>query len=334
MSHYQHLTINDREMILEGLAQSKTIREIARKLKRAPSTISREIKRHQCKNIGRYSPDKAQNDYKFSKSNCGRKAKLIEDPSLFQRIKHLFLDCQWSPEEISQRLLLETGVTIISFITIYRGIYAGLFDKPGLSQGNRGAIRKLRHRGKPRHNKDYVEKRGKIPITNTIHERPEAANKRTEFGHWEADTVAGKTRQSCLVTFVDRKSRFLIASKATKKSSEPVTTELMAMFEKIGKSKLKTITPDRDKEFSKHVQLTSLLGIPFYFPDPHAPWQRGSNENTNGLLREYSPKGQSLDNKTNDEIQEIVNKLNFRPKKCLDWRTPYEVYFGKVLHLI
>lgn len=94
-----------------------------------------------------------------------------------------------------------------------------------------------------------------------------------------------------------------------------MTTELMAMFEKIGKSKLKTITPDLGKEFSKHVQLTDLLGIPFYFPDPHAPWQRGSNENTNELLREYSPKGQSLDNKTNDEIQEIVNKLNFRPKK-------------------
>ncbi|MCP9316148.1 IS30 family transposase [Liquorilactobacillus nagelii] len=88
------------------------------------------------------------------------------------------------------------------------------------------------------------------------------------------------------------------------------------------------------KEFSKHVQLTDLFSIPFYFPDPHAPWQRGSNENTNGLIREYSPKGQSLDNKTNDEIQEIVNKLNFRPKKCLGWRTPYEVYFSKVLHLI
>lgn len=154
MSHYQHLTINDREMILEGLAQCKTIREIARKLKRAPSTISREIKRHKSVNTGRYSPDKAQNDYKFSKSKCGRKARLMEDPSLFQKIKHLFLDCQWSPEEISQRLLLETGKTSVSFITIYRGIYAGLFDKSGLSQGNRGAIRKLRHRGKPRHKKN------------------------------------------------------------------------------------------------------------------------------------------------------------------------------------
>ncbi|WP_034995034.1 helix-turn-helix domain-containing protein, partial [Liquorilactobacillus vini] len=111
MSHYQHLTINDREMILEGLAQSKTIREIARNLKRAPSTISREIKRHKHGDIGRYSPDKAQSDYKFSKSKCGRKPRLLEDTSLFQKIKHLFLDCQWSPEEISQRLLLETGET-------------------------------------------------------------------------------------------------------------------------------------------------------------------------------------------------------------------------------
>lgn len=149
-----------------------------------------------------------------------RKAKLQENPSSFRKIKHLFLDCQWSPEGISQRLKFETGKTIISFSTIYRGIYAGLFNGPDLSRGNRGAIRRLRHRGKARHSKNYVEKRGKIPIINTIHERPEVSNKRTEFVHFEADTVAGKTGQSCLVTLVDRKSRFLITSKATKKAQD------------------------------------------------------------------------------------------------------------------
>ncbi|GEN48506.1 transposase for insertion sequence element IS1086 [Ligilactobacillus pobuzihii E100301 = KCTC 13174] len=139
---------------------------------------------------------------------------------MLRKIKHLFLDCQWSPEEISQRLRFETGKTIISFSTIYRGIYAGLFNGSDLSRGNRSAIRKLRHRGKACHSKNYVEKRGKISIINTIHERPEVSNKRTELVHFEADTVAGKTRQSCLVTLVDRKSRFLITSKATKKAQD------------------------------------------------------------------------------------------------------------------
>lgn len=181
MSHYKQLTINEHEMILEGFAQNKTIRGIARNLNRAPSTISREVKRHRNKNTAKYTPDKAQNSYNLAKSKCGRKAKLQENPSLLRKIKHLFLDCQWSPEEISQRLRFETGKTIISFSTIYRGIYAGLFNGSDLSRGNRSAIRKLRHRGKACHSKNYVEKRGKISIINTIHERPEVSNKRTNL---------------------------------------------------------------------------------------------------------------------------------------------------------
>ncbi|MCP0887954.1 hypothetical protein LB941_11490 [Ligilactobacillus sp. WILCCON 0076] len=190
MSHYQRLTINHREIILESLVQSKTIREIARKLNGIRIKISENIHLIKHRMI-----------INFPKVGVDIKQGLLKIHPCFKQIKHLFLDCQWLPEEIAQRLLLETGETIIRFINIYRGVYADPFDKQGLSQGYRGAIRKLRHRDNTRHNKSYVEKQGKIPITNTIHERPEAANKKAELCHWEADTVTGKIGQSCLVTF-------------------------------------------------------------------------------------------------------------------------------------
>ena len=250
-------------------------------------------------------------------------------------VKQLFLNEQWSPEQISGRLNLENSKNKISYNTIYRAIYRGDFDEPGLSTGNRGAIRKLRHRGKTRHSKNHVERRGKIPISNTIHERPDSANKRTEIGHWEADTVAGQTGKACLVTLVDRKSRLLLIGKSEKKASKPVVDQMIKLLQGVDSNFCKTITPDRGKEFSQHARLTEELNnTQIYFPDPHAPWQRGSNENTNGLLREYSPKGVDLTDATDEEIQGWATKLNTRPKKCLNWKTPYEIFYKTVLHLI
>ncbi|WP_251421691.1 IS30 family transposase, partial [Lactococcus muris] len=174
---------------------------------------------------------------------------------------------------------------------------------------------------------------GKIPISHTIHERPESANQRLEIGHWEADTVAGKTGGSCLVTLTDRKSRYLLAGKIDKKLSELVKDKMIELFQTIEKTKVKTVTPDRGKEFSKHPEITEQLHIPFYFTDPHAPWQRGTNENTNGLIREYLPKTYSMDEVPSETIDKYIEKLNLRPKKVLGWKTPYEIFFEEVLHL-
>ena len=230
---------------------------------------------------------------------------------------------------------LENSKNKISYNTIYRAIYRGDFDEPGLSTGNRGAIRKLRHRGKTRHSKNHVERRGKIPISNTIHERPDSANKRTEIGHWEADTVAGKTGRARIVTLVDRRSRFSLLGKVEKKISKNVVDCMINLIRNVGEDKCKTVTPDRGKEFSQHSRITlELNGTKVYFPDPHAPWQRCTNENTNGLLREYSPKGEDISGIFNSQIQEWANKLNTRPRKCLNWKTPYEVFFNESLHLI
>lgn len=329
MSSYHHLTIEERENIYIMRHDGLSINIIADKIHRSPATISRELKR----NNSIYSPSKAQRRYRNCKTNCGRKA-ILSIVEALKIIKHLFLDFQWSPEEISARLRLENSDIAISLTTIYRGIYAGLFDEAPLSRGNRGVIRQLRHRGKTRHSKNFKETRGKIRITNSINERPVKANNRLEIGHWKLDTIAGKTGRSCVVTMVDRKSRYTLISKASKKSSEPVTRAITELLKALPQNKIKTITPDRGKEFSKHSQITSEFKTEFYFPNPHAPWQRGTSENTNGLIREYMPKTEDIDPLDDDYIREFTEKLNNRPRKCLGWKTPYEIFYQKVLHLI
>ncbi|MEQ7179319.1 IS30 family transposase [Enterococcus thailandicus] len=280
MSHYNHLTILERENIFLFFNQGKSIRFIASLMKRSPSTISRELKRN-TKNTT-YSPVLAQTIYSYRKQNCGRKL-LLSNNRVWTVVRRLFVEEQWSPEEISHRLKSERTGIAISYTTIYRGIYNGLFETEPLSHGNRGLIRSLRRRGKTRHAKHHVERRGKIE----------------------------------------------------KKLSLFVKDTFIELFSSIHPSRVKSITPDRGKEFSKHSEITKALnGVPFYFPDPHAPWQRGTNENTNGLLREYLPKNKEMDSVTDEAIDQYILKLNLRPRKYLHWKTPYEIFFGVTLHFI
>ena len=211
---------------------------------------------------------------------------LLLNADIHKTVQFLFLQYQWSPEQISFRLKHEKNPIQISYATIYRGIYRGFLEEGKLSPGQRGVARKLRHRGKIRHKNGCIETRGKI--SHHISERPEQANQRERIGDWEADTVAGVTGKACLVTLVDRKSRYLLCEKVAKKDSISVKQAIIHML-KDGQPK--TITPDRGKEFSRHEEISKALNdVQFYFPEPHQPWQRGTNENTNGLLREYFPK--------------------------------------------
>ena len=206
------------------------------------------------------------------------------------------------------------------------------FDTPEQrrSEGNKGAIRHLRHRGKPRRPKGYVSNRGKIPISHELSARPVEANERIRRGDWEADTIVGFNRKSGLLTLVCRKSRFLICEKLTRLGSKEVQA---AMIEALRGQPLQSITPDRGREFQLHGNVTVALGVEFYFPPPHQPWKRGTNENTNGLLREYFPKGYDFSKLSNKDLQAVVEQLNHRPRKCLGYRTPAEVYFSTMLHL-
>ena len=148
---------------------------------------------------------------------------------------------------------------------------------------------------------------------------------------WEGDTVAGVKGKACLVTLVDRKSRYLVGGKADAKKADAVNA---VMIQALQNEPLRSITPDRGKEFAKHAEVTAALDqVQFYFPLPHHPWERGTNENTNGLLREYFPKGKDLSDIPDSYIQKKFDELNKRPRKCLGYRTPFEVYHSKVLHL-
>ncbi len=334
MSHYHHLSIFEREKLLVMHSEGKSIRTIAKEIGRSASTISRELKRNRLPKQS-YSAIAAQNEYSKRRERC-RRHKRLSNVALRETVARLFLEQQWSPEQISNRLKYENSEFKISYSTIYRAIYAGLFDTPEQrrSNGNRGAVRKLRYRGKSRRRAGTVETRGKIVISNRIQERPKEAEERQVVGHWEADTVAGKTGSACLITITDRCSRYLLAGKVAKRCSSLVADKMISLLSDVPESQRRSVTPDRGKEFAKHNAVTMALdGLPFYFPDPHAPWQRGTNENTNGLLREYLPKSFDMALSSDSDIAAFVHKLNFRPRKCLNWKSPFEVFFNRVLRL-
>lgn len=329
MSHYQHLTLSEREKLMYFLAKGDSVTKIAKKLGRSKSTISRELRRNCCK--GEYVPADAQEQYHKRRKKCKRK-KLLEDGGLYGLVRDKFLNHHWSPEQIAGRIRLEKSDYCVSYTTIYRGIYSGMFDTPEQrnSCGNHGAKRKLRHKGKPRRGKGYTEKRGQMEISHNITERPEAANRRTRLGDWEADTVMGKSSGACLLTLVDRKSRFLICRKMSRKSSRELAGCMAAALRF---QPAETITPDHGSEFRYHAQVTERLdGVQFYFALPHHPWQRGTNENTNGLLREYFQKGCDLTNISPEKIQTVEDELNLRPRKILGFKTPAEVFSSLLLH--
>jgi len=214
---------------------------------------------------------------------------------------------------------------------MYLFIYRGLFND-GFTKDSKGARRKLRRKGKPK--KSSLDGRSVFKNTSKIEDRPIEAAKRTEIGHWEADTVIGVQGKSCFVTLVNRKSRFLLAKKTPRKDSNSVKEAIIHLFSTIQQSNLKTITSDSGLEFMRYKEFSNARGINCFFADPYSPWQRGTNENTNGLLREYLPKGQDLTEVPDKSIDVFISKLNLRPKKCLGWKTPYEIFYDKVLHLI
>ena len=331
MSHYKHLSISERESILKLSSQGYGIRAIARKIKRNAATISRELRRNRHKE--EYWPSLAQQLYEKRREKCCRK-RILDCEEAKRFVQQKILEEQWSPEQIANRAKLENSMHQVSYSTIYRAIYAGRLESEKLSHGQRGIARKLRHRGKTRHSKGKEETRGKLRISHPIDKRPKEADDRTVAGHWEADTVAGKTGSSCLLTLTCRKTRLLLAAKLPKKTSEYVRDGMIRLLGHLPPHLVRSVTPDRGKEFAKHEEITAALhDLPFFFPPPHTPWLRGTNENTNGLIREYCPKSIDMNSFDDDFFSSFVNKLNLRPRKCLGWLSPFEVFFDTLLHL-
>ena len=318
---YEHLTISERTVISQLKVSGYSARQIARQIDRSPSTISRELKRNSYltgKNYGirRYNPVFAQKRYDGNKRRCGRKK--IDDRETLEYIREK-IEQHWSPEQICGRK--EKDVSLPSVSTIYRMIH----------ERRLGAIHmtKLRRKGKF---KRPAEKRGKFNDGGrAIRKRPKEVYKRQTIGHWEGDTVvSGKDdRRSkskvCFVTLAERKSRFYLAVKVPDRSSESVTKAIIDTLKDFPEELVKTITFDRGKEFSGYEEIEKELGCSTYFCDPYCSWQKGTNENGNGLLREFFPKGMDLSEAEENELNHCLRLINQRPRKCLGFKTPLEV---------
>jgi len=326
MCHYTHLTREERDAIHTMRAEGKGVNETARAIGRDRSTVSRELRRNG--RSGRYGAATAQRRYEGRREAC-RPRRRLSDPALYEAVRSRMADDHWSPEQVDGRMRLEAGgACVVSFSTIYREINAGRLDGPD-TPGRKGFRQRLRRKGKRGKKRGKEQLRGKIKVSHELDERPPEADRRERVGDWEDDTVVGPT-DPCLVTLVDRRTRFLCGGKAASRASRDVAR---VEIESLRARPLRTVTPDRGKEFANHAYVSSRLGgVQFYFCLPHHPWQKGTNENTNGLIREFFPKGTDFSRVSEEEVQRVFSLINDRPRKVLGFRTAREAYLGELLH--
>lgn len=319
--NYNHLTIEERACISKFKDMNLSIREMAKLLDRSPSTISRELKRNSYKtgknySITRYMPTDAHRKYKNRRLSSHRKINI--DCKIKEYIEDK-LNKNWSPEQIVNYKDVKP-INFPSTCTIYRWIHLGLLNKI--------TMQNLRRKGKF---KRPSEKRGKFNIGKTIKKRPKEVYSRDTFGHWEADTVESgridhqRKSKYCFVTLAERKSRFYICKLLPDRKEENVTKAIIELLSEFPQELVKTITCDRGKEFAGWKKIEELLNCDMYFSDPYCAWQKGTNENSNGLLREYYPKGMDLSKTNNTELKEKLDLLNNRPRKCINYKTPNEL---------
>ncbi|MEM9538888.1 MAG: IS30 family transposase [Cyanobacteria bacterium P01_E01_bin.42] len=317
MSH-QHLSTEERQKIYELREKQKfSISEIAKILQRHKSTISRELKRNKDKSEN-YNPEKAEEMMKKRRKESKEAFTGIGEKTIKQ-IKE-GLKKYHSPEQIAGRLKKE-GEKSVSHETIYKG-YKEL-DK------YQKYLRQSRKKRRKR--KSLKSKRGEIPGRIGIEERPKRVDEKKEIGHGEGDTVIGGNHQGAVVTYVDKSSKFLIGGLLKRKTMEEVNKVTLEKFNVLEKEKRKTITYDNGKEFSGHQKISEELGVQCYFARPYHSWERGLNEHTNGLLRQFFPKDTNFKIVTEEEVQKVIDLINNRPRKSLDYRTPCEVFYNHTL---
>lgn len=313
------LSFSEREEIAVGLAEGNSARGIAESLGRAPSTISREVGGQP---KGAYRASRGE-ELAEKKSHRRRPRKLSTNAALREAVE-AGLENHWSPEQISNRLKAEhpnNAEMQVSHETIYRTLYVqgkGILRKE-LASYLRAGTRTRRRR------QTRSQKSGHLQGMVNISERPAEVKDRAVPGHWEGDLIKGALNQSCIGTLVERTTRFVMLVHLPKGGSaqhvqEALTEKIQEMPDHLRRS----LTWDQGGEMATHARFTIDSGVAVYFCDPHAPWQRGSNENTNGLLRQYFPKGTSLANVSEQQLDEVARELNGRPRMTLNWRTPAE----------
>jgi IS30 family transposase len=313
------LTEEERDRIAVLHARGIGIRETGRLLERDHATISRELKRNR---FGEgYNAIHAQHSAEERKSLAGKRHPLKDKRTygyVLERLKE-----GWSPEQIAGRLALEQGEQMLCHETIYRFIYTKALKEDRLWEY---LPRKQKHRYKYHGRK---AQRSRIPQRVSIHERGEVINNRSELGHWEGDTVEGRNHKDGIHTEVERVSRYLLARKVSAITSEETITVQKEMFTHLPAQLRKSTTMDNGRENHLHMQLGEL-SMKTYFADPYSSWQRGTNENTNGLIRRYLPKKTAFTNLTQEELDDIVWEINNRPRKVLQYKKPIEILSGAI----
>lgn len=330
MREYCRFTFTEREEVSRYVAAGLGCRAIARKLKRAPSTISRELCRLELPPVF-YRAFTAQKLAMKVACVPRRPKKLLINAELRAYV-HKGLLRRWSPEQIAKRLAAEypCDTTMrLSHETIYTYLYV-------LPRGElkRELIRYLRHRRKKRRSRRAVhDRRGAIPDMISIEERPKEVEDRTVPGHWEGDLVMGRRHASALGTLVERTTRSTILVPLKTKDASSVRRAFTREMKTLPKQMARSLTCDRGKEMTEHKLFTRDTQIQVFFAHPHSPWERGTNENTNGLIRQFFPKGTDFSKVPRREIKRVQALLNGRPRKVLNFRTPSEVFHNQPVAL-
>lgn len=325
MNAYIRLSFADREEISRGLAAGWTFVHIAHNIGRPVSTVSREVWKN-CRYRRTYRAQKAA-DTAARIRHRQKQPKRLEIHATLQNYVYEKLRLHWSPEEIARRLKRDYAADMIMRIS-HESIYTYIYCLP------RGGLRKeliscLRQERTLRKNrkKNVHSRQGAIQDAISIHERPEETKDRTVPGHWEGDLLMGSKRSNtALGTLVERTTRYLLLVPLEKHDAYTVRTEFAKAVQKIPRHLKKTLTYDRGSEMAQHKLFTRDTKMQVYFADPHSPWQRGTNENTNGLLRQYFPKGVDFRTVSRTEILRVQRQVNDRPRKALDFLKPDEAF--------
>ncbi|WP_412524075.1 IS30 family transposase [Burkholderia sp. S-53] len=320
---YQQLQAEERMRIDFWRDEGLSLRAIARKLKRAPSTLSRELARNTQTN-GLYCPRVAQASRNTRRQAARPTLKLAPDSVLWDVVCQLLRERQWSPQEIAatlKRTFPDDPSLNVSHETIYNAIYAQ--PRGELRRELIACLRQHRNKRLPRSR--GTDRRETIPDMVSIHVRPPEINDRLMPGHWEGDLIKGAANKSSVAVLVERMSRAVLLAKmpdATAASAlAAFTTKLQSLVEPLRQ----TLTYDQGREMARHAELTAATNVRVYFCDPHSPWQRGTCENTNGLLRQYLPKGTDLSVYSQKDLDAIADKLNTRSRATLNWHTPLQI---------
>jgi IS30 family transposase len=320
------LTLSEREEISRGVVAGRSIRSIAASLGRAPSSISREIRRNGGPVGYRAAPaDQAALDRARRPKVC----KLVQNRALAHLVASK-LCREWSPEQIAgwlKRTYADDETHQVSHETIYRSLF--IQARGALKKELMAHLRRTRGMRRSRHHTQKTSIHGRISDAVSISERPAEAEDRALPGHWEGDLLFG-SRNSQIATLVERQSRYVMLAKVNSKDTQTVVTALIKHAHKLSHQLYQSLTWDRGKELADHKRFTLATDIKVYFCDPHSPWQRGSNENTNGLLRQYLPKGIDLSAYSQAQLNALARRLNQRPRKTLNYETPAEKFHQSV----